>query len=146
MREFVQIRFEDIDAVSQVDRTSFSQKWPAAYFRSVLAAPNTLCVGAVERGELGAYVLGFVEERRFYLSSIAVAPGLRRRGWGEALLRYALGQARKCSCASAQLEVRVGNAPALSLYQKMGFTLRRRMVDHYDNPREDGLELVLGLQ
>ena len=145
MREFVQIQFEDIEDLSQVECAAFSQAWSSSYFRAVLAAPNVLCVGSVEGGELGAYALGFVDTQCFRLSSIAVAPRLRRRGRGEALLRYTLAQAVDRGCASARLEVRASNRSALSLYQKMGFTSCQCLVKHYYDPIEDGLELVLDL-
>ena len=145
MREFIQIQLEDVEDVSQVECAAFSQAWPLSYFRAVLAAPNVLCVGSVEEGELGAYTLGFIDAQCFRLSSIAVAPRLRRRGRGDALLRYALAQAVDRGCASARLEVRASNRSALSLYQKVGFTSCQRLVKHYDNPLEDGLELVLDL-
>ena len=111
-----------------------------------MAAPSALCVGSLEDGELGAYALGFIEKRCLHLSSIAVVPRLRQRGFGESLLRHVLNQAVERGCASARLEVRAGNEPALSLYYKVGFVSYRRLVDHYDNPREDGLELVLILK
>jgi len=57
-----------------------------------------------------------------------------------------LNQAVERGCASARLEVRAGNERALSLYSKVGFVSHRRLVDHYDNPREDGLELMLSLE
>ena len=145
MREFVQIQLEDVEDVSQVECATFSQAWPSSYFSAVLAAPNVLCVGSVEGDELGAYALGFIDTQCFHLSSIAVAPRLRRRGCGETLLRYVLAQAVDRGCVSACLEVRVSNSSALSLYEKVGFTLRQRLVKHYDNPIEDGLQFVLDL-
>ena len=146
MRDFVQIQLEDIIAVSRVECATFSQAWSSSYFRTALAAPSALCVGSLEDGELGAYALGFIDKRCLHLSSIAVVPRLRRRGFGESLLRHVLNQAVERGCASARLEVRAGNEPALSLYYKVGFVSHRRLVDHYDDPREDGLELVLSLK
>ena len=145
MREFIQIQLKDIGDVSQVECAAFSQVWSPSYFRAALAATNVLCVGSVEEGELGAYALGFIDAQCFSLSSIAVAPRLRRRGRGEALLRYALAQAVDRGCAFARLEVRASNRSALSLYHKVGFTSCQRLVKHYDTPLEDGLELVLDL-
>ena len=145
MRKLVQIQLEDIEDVSQVECATFSQAWPSSYFSAVLAAPNVLCVGSVEGDELGAYALGFIDTQCFRLSSIAVAPRLRRRGCGEALLRYVLAQSVGRGCTSACLEVRASNSSALSLYEKVGFTLCQRLVKHYDNPIEDGLEFVLDL-
>ena len=35
------------------------------------------------------------------------------------------------------LEVRISNDPAISLYEKMGFTVAGRRPNYYHNPKED---------
>lgn len=143
---FVHLQCSHLTAVSGVDRDSFPRPWPADYFRAVLSDEDALCIGAVSHSELLAYALGHVEGRCFHLSSMAVAPSSRRCGIGEALLRYALGQAIRRGCATCTLEVRAGNAAALALYRKLGFTQQKRKELHYDEPCEDGLELALRIQ
>ncbi len=142
---FVHLEQSYLTAVSQVECDSFVQPWPTDYFRTVLSNECALCIGAVARDELVAYALGHIEGRGFHLSSMAVAPSSRRRGIGEALLRYALGEAGLRGCATCTLEVRAGNAAALALYWKLGFTQQKRMEHYYDEPCEDGLELALCL-
>jgi [ribosomal protein S18]-alanine N-acetyltransferase len=61
--------------------------------------------------------------------TLAVVPGARRRGVGTALLRAAFAWAEGERVSAVYLEVARDNAAALSLYQRMGFSLvgqRRR--------------------
>jgi ribosomal-protein-alanine N-acetyltransferase len=53
---------------------------------------------------------------------IAVRSDLQRRGLGEAMMRWALAWFRQEGMRRAWLDVLLGNAPALSLYRKLGFT------------------------
>jgi ribosomal-protein-alanine N-acetyltransferase len=53
---------------------------------------------------------------------VAVRPDLQRRGLGEAMMRWALAWFRQEGMRRAWLDVLLGNAPALSLYRKLGFT------------------------
>ena len=48
-------------------------------------------------------------------------------------------QEKKNTCLT--LEVRASNAPAISLYQKMGFVQVGRRPNYYHNPKEDALIL-----
>jgi ribosomal protein S18 acetylase RimI-like enzyme len=50
-----------------------------------------------------------------------VAPDLRRRGVARALLTMLLLRARRAGMLHAFLEVRPSNAPAMALYESMGF-------------------------
>src|SRR3990170_4901895 len=55
------------------------------------------------------------------IDDIAVRPAYQRRGLGEAMMRWALAWCRDRGLPRAKLEVRLGNAPALALYRKLGF-------------------------
>ena len=61
--------------------------------------------------------------------------GFRRRGIAQAMINAALGECGECS--SLTLEVRVSNQPAITLYEKLGFSQVGRRRNFYENPRED---------
>ena len=73
------------------------------------------------------------------IDNVAVAPEQRRRGIAEALLAAADAEARRLPLAFITLEVRAGNAPAIALYEKHGFTRVGLRRDYYEKPREDGI-------
>jgi ribosomal protein S18 acetylase RimI-like enzyme len=64
------------------------------------------------------------------LYEIGVAPAMRRRGLGGAMVREALGWARQTGAALAFLQVTADNAPAIALYRRLGFTEHYRYAYH----------------
>ena len=61
----------------------------------------------------------------------------RRRGIGEELTRALLDQARAAGAREMVLEVIAENAPAIALYEKLGFETTRRL-DVFTLPAADG--------
>jgi ribosomal-protein-alanine N-acetyltransferase len=66
------------------------------------------------------------------LLQVEVTAEYRRRGLARALLNAAL-------TGTVFLEVRASNAPALALYEDLGFVVTGRRRDYYHAPREDAL-------
>jgi len=82
---------------------------------------------AVERGRLvGLANLGLRGEST-WLGGVGVVPDRRGSGVGEALTRMLLDQARDAGAFEMVLEVIVENAPAIALYEKLGFTHTREL-------------------
>ena len=100
----------------------------AAFLPLEVAAPReglfdyTLAVA-----ELEGAVAGFAAYTQEELAWLYVDPPLARRGVGRALVEHALGEMGR----PASIEVLAGNAPALALYQRLGFrqveTVRGKM-------------------
>ena len=78
------------------------------------------------------------------LSKLAVAPALRRKGVGRALLAAAIATGRSVRARTCTLHVDETNARALGLYRSMGFEVTRRCVDFYRSGRH-ALEMELSL-
>lgn len=79
----------------------------------------------------------------YYIDNIAVAPGSRRRGIGRQIMSYLVGYAGKHGGLFVSLEVRPSNAPAIALYESLGFKKAGLRRDFYEKPREDGLIYTL---
>lgn len=129
--------------VEAIERACFAHPWPASLLEQELY--NDLISLVVAEGEDGT-VLGYGEVRAVLdegtLERLAVAPAYRRQGIGEAILRAYLrfGQAY---LAFLTLEVRESNAPALALYQKLGFQVVGRRKNYYRELHEDALLLTV---
>ena len=76
------------------------------------------------------------------LEKIAVAPAYRRQGVAEAILGAYIrfGQA---NLAFLTLEVRESNAPAIGLYEKLGFQVVGRRKNYYRELNEDALLMTV---
>ena len=75
------------------------------------------------------------------MMNIAVTPQYRRQGVAQALVEALVAHLKERENISLTLEVRVSNAPAIALYNKLGFEQVGRRPRYYTNPREDGLIL-----
>lgn len=71
---------------------------------------------------------------RGHLARLIVKPVLRGKGHGEALLAALLERARREAFACVSLNVDAANAPAISLYLKLGFADSTRPADEPDSP------------
>jgi ribosomal-protein-alanine N-acetyltransferase len=98
-----------------------------------------------------ADVLGFVVVQsaggNAELEAVAVKAEARRRGVARSLCGQAIAWSRKGNespgATEMHLEVRAGNAAALSFYQKLGFIEQGRRRGYYRDPEEDAV--VMGL-
>ena len=73
------------------------------------------------------------------ISNVAVAEKFRRRGIGRKLMEYMLKEAPSFGIGDLTLEVRVSNAPAISLYESLGFHKEGVRPGFYEKPKEDAL-------
>ena len=107
--------------------------WTAEAIADCLAAPGTLVItAAVDEQWCGFLVMRISGEFAdvFY---VYLAEEQRRRGIGDRLMAAAEDAARASSAARVLLEVRVGNAPALRLYEKRGYQLVARKPAYYSD-------------
>ena len=75
------------------------------------------------------------------MMNVAVHPDYRRRGIAEALVLALADELATHSSRSLALEVRESNAPAIALYEKLGFVQIGLRKNYYRNPKEDALIL-----
>jgi len=73
--------------------------------------------------------------------NLAVAPQYRRMGIGEELVNQLIAHLQNNEVSCLTLEVRESNAPAIALYEKMGFCEVGKRPNYYYNPKEDALIL-----
>ena len=71
--------------------------------------------------------------------NLAVLPDERRRGHGRRILGVVLRLARKMAINKILLEVRVGNRPAICLYESCGFKREGVRKKYYTDTGEDAL-------
>jgi ribosomal-protein-alanine N-acetyltransferase len=146
----------DVPVVAAIERLSFPTPWPSSAFQHELKRERShyfvLLRGAddgppgAERGwgrwlrELfdpakGSRVVGYVgfrlQGREGHITTIAVHPDCRRRGFGDLLLLVALDKMLKVGVDVATLEMRPSNDVAYRLYRKYGFEVQRQAPGYY---------------
>ena len=129
--------------VLAIERASFAHPWTEEQLVEDLY--NDLISLVAAEGEDGT-VLGYGEGRAILdegtLEKIAVAPAFRRQGVAEAILGAYL-RFGAAHLAFLTLEVRAGNAPAIALYEKMGFQTVGRRKNYYRELHEDALLMTV---
>lgn len=152
----------DFPRLVELEQLCFSDPWSEASLRSGAAAPGTVRVLTEADG---GRILGYTVTRRILdeaeLLRIGVDPTERGNGLGKQLLDAFLEEEarltgvinelmemvpenplEKVTQVHISLDVRVGNAPAIALYEHAGFRKVARMKNYYSGPTEDGLRMV----
>jgi len=143
-RVFVEpMRLDDVQAVHEIERLSFSTPWPAYAFEQELRG-NRLARYVVARA--GERVVGFagvwlmVDEA--HITTFGVHPEWRRQGIGRQLLLNLMDLGATLRARRMTLEVRVSNEPAQGLYRSFGFEVVGRRPRYYTDDGEDALVMT----
>ena len=129
-----------VAAVAELEKLCFADPWSEKSIASELNNPLALWLVAVEDGSLCGYIGSQSVMGESDMMNVAVHPDHRRKGVGEMLV-LALCEALSKENASLALEVRASNAPAIALYEKLGFAQVGLRKNYYRNPKEDALIL-----
>ena len=132
---------DHVAAVAALEKLCFSDPWSESSVAYELTNPLSLWLVAVKDGEVAGYIGSQSVPPESDVMNIAVHPGHRRRGIGEALVAELVRQLQRSGNTSLTLEVRASNESAIALYHKLGFCQVGRRPNYYRNPREDALIL-----
>ena len=132
---------EHVPQVAELEKTCFSTPWSEKSIGSELTNELALWLVAEEEGTVVGYVGSQTVFPETDMMNIAVDPRRRREGIAEILVDSLVRELKRIGSTSLTLEVRGSNAPAIALYQKMGFQEVGRRPNYYRNPREDALIL-----
>ena len=145
------MRVDDVEQVHAIEQRSFPLPWSRESFvREICEIDNSHLLvvtededGAGSPEDSGAGVMGYCcwweVVGECHITNFAVAPDFRRRGVADFLLERILEDARGRGLLRATLEVRLGNAAAIALYEKWGFTAAAMRPRYYPDNREDAL-------
>jgi [ribosomal protein S18]-alanine N-acetyltransferase len=144
--------FSDLPRVVQIERAAFAAESYSVttFLAHVLRDRKGLLVAENNEGRIVGYALvrlglRWLGVRRGGITSIAVDAAHRRCGFGRALLAAALAYLREHDADEADLEVRVTNRAAQSLYESFGFVPSRELPNYY-GPDQPGLKMICDLR
>ena len=132
-----------IPQIAQLETICFSEPWSENALRETLDDPKAVFFAAVEEDTVLGYAGMHDIIGEGYVDNIAVFPEHRGKGIGEALTTALIDYSRDAKLAFLTLEVRAGNVPAVSLYQKLGMKEEGRRKNFYRHPTEDALIMTI---
>jgi ribosomal-protein-alanine N-acetyltransferase len=135
----------DVPEVARVERSSFTTVWPADAFYNELHT-NKLAHYFVGRagGRIVAYGGIWVILEDSHITTLAVDPAYRGKGYGEQMLLRLVDEAVEHGASWMTLEVRESNAAAQQLYRKYGFTTVTMRRGYYSDDNESALVMWAG--
>lgn len=130
----------DLDAIAQLEAATNHLPWSRALFAAELENPET-CHWLLgwRQGQLLSYGGFWRAVDEAHITNVAVHPGHQRQGLGRELMQKLLEHAALKGCLRATLEVRRGNAPAIALYEGLGFRPVAMRPRYYLDTQEDAL-------
>ena len=133
---------EDIPSVIEINVATLPEHYSDYFYYEILSEfPETFLVAELQ-GELVAYIMcrieyGFSHLRRLGLArkghivSVAVREEHRGKGIGTMLVNASQEEMLSKTATECYLEVRVSNAEAIGLYERMGYKTTGRLESYY---------------
>jgi ribosomal-protein-alanine N-acetyltransferase len=132
----------DFGPLCAIDRQCFSESiaYSSEEMALGLAQPGAFALVAEEDGRVVAFAL-FCHERRYlgHVITIDILPEYRRMGLGRELMELGEQRLKDFGVSRLVLEVDVRNEQAIGFYERLGYTIRRRLPAYY----ADGADALL---
>ena len=130
-----------VSQVAALERICFADPWSEMSIASELQNLWSYWLVALEDDRVIGYVGSQSSIDEADIMNVAVHPDFRRQGIAEALINRLVADLKERDIYALLLEVRVSNTPAITLYEKLGFSQVGRRKNYYHNPKEDALIL-----
>lgn len=129
----------DVPAIAAIERATFSMPWSPDDFRMMIAEKDKTYLVVELDGTVigGAGLHNIVGDGE--ITNVAIMEAYRGHGYATLLLTELLRVGREMGVTAFTLEVRAGNAPAIRLYERMGFVSEGIRPRFYERPVEDAV-------
>lgn len=130
---------EDVEALSEMAIECFSEPWSAKAFAELVEDEKSVYLVAVKDEEL----IGCCGVVNTWgdgdIDIVMVKEAARGQGIAYAMLQELLKVGASTGIEDFTLEVRVSNAPAIHVYEKLGFVSEGIRPRFYSKPTEDAM-------
>ena len=134
------MRREHVDAVYEIELTSFAIPWTKGeFYKELEENKNSVYFVATDGCDVVGYAGMWHIVNEGHITNVAVRENARRRGVGGLLLGALIREAEKREMIGLTLEVRMGNEKAQRLYTKYGFKPEGLRRNYYSDTREDAI-------
>ena len=141
--ELRRLALADLRTIEEIERRSYRTPWSRSMFAGELAKPSSICLGAFDADGDSGKLVGYLIVSRYvdawHVMNVAVDPDHRGRGIATMLLERLFELTADDARRGYTLEVRVSNATAIGLYERLGFEARGVRRGYYTDNREDAL-------
>ena len=139
---FAKMTEKHVAQVAELEKLCFgTEAWSEKSVASELENKLALWIVADDDGKVLGYVGSQTVMEETDMMNIAVHPDCRKQGIATGLIVGLIGALKLQGSHSLTLEVRASNAPAITLYEKLGFLQVGLRKNYYRNPKEDALIL-----
>lgn len=130
---------EDVPFISRLEEETFSMPWSPDSFLEMIGKEDARYYVAEQDGRIlgGCGVLMIAGEGN--ITNVVIAPEARNQGIGTAMLRHLMAEGDREGLTAYTLEVRVSNAAAIHVYEKLGFVSAGIRPGFYEKPTEDAI-------
>ncbi len=134
------MRTKDLKGVLRIEESVFPQPWSHRLFVEELSQRTSRAYRAawVGRSLVGFAGQMFIDDES-HVNNIAVDPSWQGRGLGAVILADLVRTALDRGARHLTLEVRVGNEPAIALYQRFGMAPVGVRRNYYPETGDDAL-------
>ena len=142
MREVILAREEHIPQIAALEQATFTTPWSESSLRMFFEIEGCFVAICLEDGELASYCTVILVLDEVQIINVATAEKYKRQGCADDVIDLVLKESKRRNIENLSLEVRVSNEPAISLYEKYGFTIAGRRKDFYEKPKEDAFVMI----
>ena len=132
---------DHVPQIAEMEKLCFSDPWSEKSVASELNNRLSLWLVAMDGERVAGYVGSQSVLDEADMMNIAVHPDYRRQGIGRDLVLALAEALQKKGIRGLMLEVRQSNAPAIALYEQLGFQQVGMRPNYYRNPKENALIL-----
>ena len=139
MIEITMMTSAHISQIAEMEKQCFSDPWSENSVASELGNPLSLWLVALDGDTVAGYVGSQSVLDAADMMNVAVHPAYRRQGIGRELVLALSERLKEKGVVRLMLEVRQSNAPAIALYESLGFQQVGLRPNYYRNPKENAL-------
>ena len=136
---------KDLDEILVIENEVMPLPWSFCSFHEAAISDHTLFLVAEADDGIAGYIVMYLMQPEAELPDIVIKESYQGHGIGTELLRLAIEELKERTFTDIFLEVRVSNAAAIRVYEKLGFKEIGTRKSFYKNPVEDAICMKLSI-
>ena len=131
----------DLAEVHKLECVSQQEPWSLQHFADELDNPVASVDLYWHHDQLVGFLCSWLIAGELQIQNLATLPAMRRHGVAARLLDHVIARSQLSGLTSVWLEVRVSNIPAITLYERFGFSAFGKRSAYYPDG-EDALVMT----